>query len=870
MWNKAIGVIVCVMLSLQMLAQTKESYIEGRIVNEANKPISDVNVFVSKLGHKQEIFTACLSDTDGSFSLFVKTSEDSLCIHVSGFDIAHKEVVCSNKSQKLDITVEEKAQEIKEINVRAPKVYSVGDTINYNVVQFQNKNDISIGQVLERLPGITVTESGKIQYKGLDIKNFYIEGLDLLKGRYGLATKNIDPNAIGTIQILENHQDVKALKDLRPEERASINLKLKSGVKGVFNLFGTFGAGTYESHFMNSKEFISTYFRKNSQLFVTYKDNNTGTDIASELTSFDENDNSRTPTVTDIAMPSAPGIGKQYYYFNKTYAATLNQVFRVGQNGELGANAVYLSDRDRRLSQSTSNTLLPDATRNIVDETFSGTKWTDVISGDLTYLLNNDSTYIKEQVKYDWSSSKASSSLYTIQEVNQNSKVNNYRLYNSFHITKRSNLDGGFEFISKFFAEKKPHSLVVTPCLFPNILDSDEMSQEAETRNISSSNSLQLLSALVLGKARINPSAILNVAKNELNSSLQKYKNDISLNSLDAGLGVNASINLTKLYFSIYVTGKYKLNKLSDRNTNATEDKQRFVVEPIVSLLYKIKPTDEIRLSGSINYTEPTIENLYGEYILTSYKQISYFDDRQLAQTQYQNYLLSYNHRNVLLMLFWGIDVNYVHNNIDILYGSFYDGQVERITSCRTDEVSNSYSTTMRFSKGFDWRRLKIGVLTTYNHSESPLLIQDEVIRYDDNSLKVKMDISCTPFNFVSIGYNGALNLSRSQIHRGASNPTLSTINNVLAVEFNLPYNISVGATATHYYNDRNENNKSFLLGEANAQYSHNRWLFTLTCDNIFDKKDYVFSYSNDLTNNTSAYTLRPRSVMLKVRCRIL
>ena len=43
-------------------------------------------------------------------------------------------------------------------------------------------------------------------------RTFYIEGLDLMKGHYGIATNNIDPNNIATVQVLENHQDIKALK----------------------------------------------------------------------------------------------------------------------------------------------------------------------------------------------------------------------------------------------------------------------------------------------------------------------------------------------------------------------------------------------------------------------------------------------------------------------------------------------------------------------------------------------------------------------------------------------------------------------------------------------------------------------------------
>ncbi len=116
-----------------------------------------------------------------------------------------------------------------------------------------------------------------------------------MKGHYGIATNNIDPNNIATVQVLENHQDIKALKGLRPEEQASINLRLKEGVNGVFNLIATLGGG-YGGEGLWNNSAIATYFRRNSQFLATYKGDDTGEDLSQELYSFD-NDYSRTSKI---------------------------------------------------------------------------------------------------------------------------------------------------------------------------------------------------------------------------------------------------------------------------------------------------------------------------------------------------------------------------------------------------------------------------------------------------------------------------------------------------------------------------------------------------------------------------------------------
>ena len=177
---------------------------------------------------------------------------DSLILKASSVDIAPTQITVPNRSGTYDITVEEKTVELREVIVKAKKIYSQGDTINYNVGSFLSQTDRSIVDVLKKMPGISVSDAGQVSYQGKPIKTCISRDLIFMKGHYGIATNNIDPNNIATVQVLENHQDIKALKGLRPEEQASINLRLKEGVKGVFNLIATLGGGYGEEGLWNN------------------------------------------------------------------------------------------------------------------------------------------------------------------------------------------------------------------------------------------------------------------------------------------------------------------------------------------------------------------------------------------------------------------------------------------------------------------------------------------------------------------------------------------------------------------------------------------------------------------------------------------
>lgn len=321
----ATRLIILVSLCAVAITSMAQSVISGKVSNAEGSCVDFVSVIASPANAPKTILASAFTDENGKFRMSVKSECDSLILKASGIEIATAQITVSNRTGNYEIIVETRSIELKEVVVKSKKVYSHGATINYNVGSFLSQTDQSIADVLRKMPGITVSDAGQVSYQGKPIKNLYIEGLDLMKGLYGIASNNIAPNNIATVQVLENHQDIKAVKGLRPEEQASINLRLKEGVKGVFNLIATLGGGYGDKKLWNNSA-IATYFRRNSQFLATYKGNNTGEDLSQELYSFD-NDYSRTSNISTISMPSAPGIDKRFYYFNRSHNATFNNVY---------------------------------------------------------------------------------------------------------------------------------------------------------------------------------------------------------------------------------------------------------------------------------------------------------------------------------------------------------------------------------------------------------------------------------------------------------------------------------------------------------------------------------------------------------------
>lgn len=74
------------------------------------------------------------------------------------------------------------------------------------------------------MPGIEVARGGKIYYNNRPIDRFYIEGMDLMGGRYGVAVDNVRAKDVATVEVLENHQPIKALAGIDFSPDAAINL----------------------------------------------------------------------------------------------------------------------------------------------------------------------------------------------------------------------------------------------------------------------------------------------------------------------------------------------------------------------------------------------------------------------------------------------------------------------------------------------------------------------------------------------------------------------------------------------------------------------------------------------------------------------
>ena len=189
-------------------------------------------------------------------------------------------IMAQHANERLDSIIN--SLELKEVVVTAKKIRQSGDTISYSAATYRGKNDKTLEDLLRKMPGIEVKADGQITFNGQWINEFYIEGLDMLGGNYGVATRNIDARDIGTVQVLQNHQDVKLLRGVKSGNAPAMNIKLKQNALGIWTSTLQAAFGSQPDLSWDASASLMN-FRRKAQNISVYKTNNTGNDLRADV-----------------------------------------------------------------------------------------------------------------------------------------------------------------------------------------------------------------------------------------------------------------------------------------------------------------------------------------------------------------------------------------------------------------------------------------------------------------------------------------------------------------------------------------------------------------------------------------------------------
>lgn len=214
--------------------------ISGTLLDSDELPLESATVY---LEHKKDssLVTYSLTDAKGKFFLEGKTKYTNLKLNISyvGFKTYRKDLDLNQKNT-FDLKEIKLSSDIDELNAvvlkASPPITIKKDTVEFNTRSFKTKKDANVEDVLKKLPGVEVDESGNITVNGKPVNRVLINGKPFFGNDPTIATKNFPKDIIEKIQIVDTKTKSQAFTGEQSEnENQTINLVVKKeNNKGVF------------------------------------------------------------------------------------------------------------------------------------------------------------------------------------------------------------------------------------------------------------------------------------------------------------------------------------------------------------------------------------------------------------------------------------------------------------------------------------------------------------------------------------------------------------------------------------------------------------------------------------------------------------
>jgi hypothetical protein len=878
---RVILVLLSTLFSTICFSQIK---ISGKIINEDNKALSETSIIVTKL-NGNIILSYAISNSNGEYSLNINSNLDSLQINVSYIGYAKQIKKIEYKNTKLDFVLLYSTEDLEEIFIKNPPISKKGDTINYSVNAFKDQKDRVIADVLHKLPGIDVLSDGKILYQGEPIQKYYIEGLDLLEGKYNLVNNNLPADAVSKVQILENHQPIKLLDSLVFSDKASLNIKLKKNI----TVTGTAKLGVGLSPFLREVNITPMLFTKKHQIITSYQTNNIGNDISNEIKTLTLEDlldqfesNNEKKDWVNIQELSSPSFSKSRWLNNNAHLLTTNYLVRLKKDMDFKANISYINDFQQQIGNTQTIFFTQTDTINIVENS-KNRLFYNSLKSKFIVTKNTKNNYFKNtfEVNKYWDVSKGLTIL-NDEEMKQKIKVPFTSFSNKLKWIKP--FGKKLVTIKSILTYTKSHqNLKVTPGQFEDLLNNgnsfDELSQNIKHLNFYTNNSFSYTKRYK--KLTLIPKFGFSLQNQNLDSRISIFENDtknILTNNFQNNLIFDKSSFYTilntqyqKRNWKIDLESPFKFQILTRKDfyLNKSQKLSRFTFEPKLSIKKDLNAFWKTTFSIGLKNNFGDINQMYYGYILNNYRNIQQYKT-PILESITKNLTLGISYRNPIKSLF--INGFYSHNNSsqNLLIGNIINNDgTSTFNLFEQDNNSYTHIINLRGSKYFSKLKTTLTITTNYQLSSREQLLNEVLTDILTKSIQLKGKLNTEIAEWLSVTYQNNITLSNTQYENQHFDDILIQ-EHLLNFNFYPTSNQYIGFDTEYYNNNFSTNNQENYFLNLNYRYTlkKSRIDLELNWNNILNTKEFTTVFNSSFSYTQSTYKLRPSQLLLSMKFR--
>lgn len=615
------------------------------------------------------------------------------------------------------ITLKKTVQQLQEVVIRSnTKISLASDTLKYNVKAFADRNDRVIADLIGRLPGIQVDDKGAISYNGKRITNVYIDGDNLLSGKYRLATGNVPVGAVEQVQVIERDQPIKALNGYVVANNVSLNLKLTDSARTMTINTGYVGLGNKAY----SGELNNLIFQKKLKSINNLKTNNIGENLENENADIGVSSNGNE---VNLKMPrpylsmeaeTLPGVGEKYYLMNNDNAANINTLFKFKTDWSLRLNVSTLQLKRKYNYQNVVNYFLPNADtvgyNEVQNNLFKLNQWQ--IQAQVE--KNSNSVYLRSVTKLElpkWD--RSGHMTQNGQDLEQNQPTNYSSLSNETSLIKALGINHMLQYSSVLQYYDVDEALTVFPGIQEAIVNDSigylKLDQQARTKNIFVNQSATYKTKF--SQFVLSASLGISYERNQLNSSLYKtdssnvvslvgkqFKNELTFDNLSIFGKASVIYLLHKGSLSLETSPTYSFINYNEPKRTSTQKNTYFLANPVLEFRKSLGKYGE----SNIRYAQRTdfgqINDIYMGTMLVNYRQFN-FNDTPLPKTDFQSFGLRYSYRKPLKMFFYSLNFNYDRTKQNFINAFTIDSGLTKSVAIDFRNKADKYALAANVSK---------------------------------------------------------------------------------------------------------------------------------------------------------------------------
>jgi len=856
-----------------------QNEISGQVFDDKDQKLNGATVMVSK-DSVSPILAYGISDASGKFKITVRNESNSLFLRVSYIGFGTFKKTIQNKTQALKVKLSPSSESLKEVLVKSEILRQRGDTLSFSVAAFKGKNDRVIADVLKKIPGIDIRPNGQIFYRDEPIQKYYIEGLDLLEGRYNLANNNLSAEAVSKVEILENHQPVKVLDSLEFSERASINIKLKKDV----TYSGTATAGIGAAPLLWQAKVTPMIFTKKRQAIFTYQSNNTGSDVSREIRDFSINFSGNQFTIdkTDwlsIQNISEPPFSQERWLDNNVHLGSANILQRIKENIDLKLNISYLNDYQQQDGSTETRYFTPTDTIDVIENT-NNDLYVSTLQGKLTFENNADKNYLKNQLEFNgfWNAARGAIDRRDI-KIKQQLDNPFFGIKNDLRLLRTVGKQL-ITFNSNTGFTENNQDLMVQPGQFEAIFNDgdpyNEIQQLVSARKIYTDNSAGFTKAL--GKFTISPKFGFSIQHQQLDS-------DVFLNEDDEVLDVNfknrTEFEQSSVYFKnafrfeskdetwnlrLSTPLEFKSFRLEDDNFEDSRNLDRLVFEPNFYVKKKISAFLEANASAGLSYNFGEIQQLYYGFLLKGYRNLNRYN-APISEERKQNYSGGLRYRNPLKQLFLNASYSYAYSENNLLYSSnIGENGLTILEAVARNNSFDNHSFKAGGSKYLRKLKTSLKLNASYNLSKRQQLLNNTLAEVNTQSFNLRGSVEADISSWLIANYSGNFSTYTSGFE-GNNFQKIENHQHIIELYFYPKDNQYLSLSGEYYGNSLSENGENYFVNLGyQFTFEKPKMDLNLSWRNILNTDTFINAYNNQYYYVQSSYQLRPSQILATLK----